>query len=246
MLESGSLSFVLLLALLPALGSLLGMALAEWREPPTWLTGGALHMAAGIATAVAAIELIPRAQERTESWMIALGVLAGAGASVLLTKLARMMRGGSGKGGSEALWGAYTAIAIDLFSDGLMTGGGASVAQDLGVLLAASQVVGNLPGGFAITAGFRAGGVERRKRLFAALTYPLAPVAGALVGWLVLSDAGDALTGAVLALFAGLLLTATIEDMVPEADEPGAPRALSSPAFAGGFVILLLMSAYLG
>jgi zinc transporter ZupT len=48
------------------------------------------------------------------------------------------------------------------------------------------------------------------------------------------------------AVFGGLLLTATVEDIVPEADERGAPRRISSPSFAAGFALLLLMSAYLG
>lgn len=246
MLGLGPLPSVLLLSLLPALGALLGLSLAEWRRPPPWLTGSALHMAAGIATGVAAIELIPRALARApEPWLLAAGVLAGSGVSLLLAKIAKRLRDDDAKGGST-LWGAYAAIAIDLFSDGLMTGGGATVAQSLGVLLAASQVVGNLPGGFAITANLRRAGVVPRTRMLAALTYPAAPLLGALGGYLVLDEAGDFLTAIVLALFAGLLLTATIEDLVPEADEPGASRSLSSPAFAIGFVLLFLMSAYLG
>ena len=235
---------VVLLTLLPALGSILGVALAEWRKPPAWLTGTALHMAAGIATGVAAVELVPRAQERGETWLLALAIIGGALLSVVLVSLSRRLRKGKGEG-SEVLWGAYTAIIIDLFSDGLMTGGGGAVAANLGVLLGASQVFGNLPGGFAITAGFREAGISRRKRLIAACSYPLAPVAGGVGGFLILDGASDALTGFVLALFAGLLLTATIEDLVPEADAPGASRKLSSPAFAVGFVLLLLMSSYL-
>lgn len=242
----GELSFieVLLLALLPTLGTVLGVLLAEWRKPAHWLTGGALHMAAGLATAVAAIELIPRAQDRTDTWVIAAALLVGACVSLGFYRISLRMQGGPG--GNSLIWGAYTAIAIDLFSDGLMTGGGSAVEGNLGVLLAASQVIGNLPGGFAITAGFRHAGFERRKRLKAALSYPVVPVVGAAVGYLALNGAGDMMTGFVLALFAGLLITATVEDLVPEADQPGAPRRISSPSFAIGFVLLLLMSAYLG
>ncbi|ARU15992.1 ZIP family metal transporter [Croceicoccus marinus] len=238
-----SLVQVLLLALLPTLGTVLGVLLAEWRRPPGWLTGGALHMAAGLATAVAAIELIPRSQDRTETWIIAIALLVGACVSLGFYRISLRMQGGAN--GHSLIWGAYTAIAIDLFSDGLMTGGGSAVEGDLGVLLAASQVVGNLPGGFAITAGFRHAGFDRDKRLKAALSYPIVPVIGAAVGFLALNGAGDMLTGFVLALFAGLLITATVEDLVPEADQLGAPRRISSPSFAVGFVLLLMMSAYL-
>lgn len=244
-MTGGSLSLfdVLLLALLPTLGTVLGVLLAEWRKPPEWLTGGALHMAAGLATAVAAMELLPRAQERSETWAIAIAILIGAGVSVTFYRLSNGMQGGRG---STLIWGAYTAIAIDLFSDGLMTGGGGAVEGNLGVLLAASQIVGNLQGGFAITAGFRHAGFSRNTRLKAALSYPLVPLAGAGAGYLALNGASAGLAGFVLAVFAGLLITATIEDLVPEADQPGAPRRISSPSFAAGFVLLLLMSAYFG
>lgn len=67
---------------------------------------------------------------------------------------------------------------------------------------------------------------------------------GAAAGFLALNGASAGLTGFVLAIFAGLLITATIEDLVPEADQTGAPRKISSPSFAAGFVLLLLMSAY--
>jgi len=135
---------------------------------------------------------------------------------------------------------------MNLSSEGSMTGGGASIAQRLGVLLVASQVVGNLPGGFAIEASLRRAELSRRKLLLAGLVYPLALLAGALAGYFVLHDAGYLLTGLVLALFAGLLLTVTIEDLVPEADEPDASWTLSSPSSALGFVLLFLLSACLG
>lgn len=238
---------ILLLALLPVLGNVLGVALAEWRQPPPWLTGAAMHAAAGIGTAVAATELLPRADERIERWMLALAVITGSLASVGLSRLTRAVKNKiAGKGGRATTWGAFAAIGIDLFSDGLMTGSGSAISASLGVLLALSQVLGNMPGGFAIAANFRAAEVPRAKRLGAMAVYPAMPLIGALIGYLVLQGADDLLVGLVLALFAGLLLTATIEDIIPEADQPGAPRRISSPSFAAGFVALLLMAEYLG
>lgn len=246
-MQSAGLLTILALALLPALGNLLGILLAEWRKPPEWLVGGAMHAAAGIATAVAAIELIPRSGERVETWVLAVALVAGSIVSAALAKATRHIRNRIGSQGVRATtWGAYAAIGVDLLTDGLMTGGGGAVASELGLLLALSQIFGNLPGGFAIAANFRSAQVPRHRRWQALALYPVLPVIGALAGYTVLAGAGDLLTGFVLALFAGLLLTATIEDIVPEADQPQAPRRVSSPAFALGFVALLLMSSYLG
>ncbi|WP_063612576.1 ZIP family metal transporter [Aurantiacibacter atlanticus] len=242
-----SLLAILALALLPSLGNLIGIALAEWRKPPDWLVGGAMHAAAGIATAVAAVELIPRSQERVETWILALALIGGAICSAGIAKATRLLRARLKSSASRATtWGAYAAVGVDLFTDGLITGGGGAVATSLGVLLAVSQVVGNLPGGFAIAANFRSADIPRVHRWSALALYPFLPVLGALAGYAVLADAGEVLTGSVLALFAGLLLTATIEDIVPEADQPQAPRRVSSTAFALGFAALLLTSAYLG
>lgn len=248
-MDSASLGLgtILLLALLPAAGNLIGLALAEWREPPSWLAGGAMHAAAGVATAVAAMELAPRAMERIEMWLVALALLCGSIASIGLSRLARLLRDRLAQGeGRATSWGAYAAVGIDLLSDGLMVGAGATISTGLGVLLALSQIFGNLPGAFAVAASFRSAGVSRMNRIGAVAVYPLLPVLGALAGYLVLQGAGDVLTGIVLAGFAGLLLTATIEEIVPEADAPGAPRHISSPFFAGGFVLMLLISAYVG
>lgn len=237
--------FVLLLALLPAAGSIAGVLLAEWKQPPDWLTGAALHAAAGIATSVAAIELLPRALERTEAWHLAIAVMGGALASVALMRTTAWAKKKLATGKRRlAVWTVYTAISVDLLSDGLTTGTGAAVSSSLGLLLALSQVVANIPGGFAVTANFRKEEVPRRRRLIAAAFYPITPIVGALVGFFALRSAAPSTIGLALAFFAGLLLLATVEDLVPEADQPGTPRRVSSPAYAGGFVLFMLMAVY--
>lgn len=204
-----------------------------------------MHAAAGLATAVAAVELVPRAIERIEIWILALALVGGSLASLGIATLSRMIGEKLPQKRIRATTiGAYVAIAVDLLTDGLMTGSGAAVAAGLGVLLALSQVIGNLPGGFAIAANFKAAAIPRRQRFAMLAVYPLLPPIGAAVGYVLLKDAGVFATGVTLAFLAGLLLTATIEEIVPEADKPGAPRRISSPAFAGGFAMLLVLATY--
>lgn len=241
------LTIIFMLALLPAIGSVAGALIAEWKQPPEWLIGAALHAAAGIATAVVAVELMPRAVASAATWMLAIAFMGGAIASILLkraTDWARRKLGG--RNDRAGLWAVYAAIAADLLIDGLTTGAGAAVSRDLGLLLALSQVAANIPGGFAVAARFRSAGAGRAQRLKLTALYPLSPVFGGAVGYLALRGASDVLTGIALALFSGLLLLATIEDLVPQADQPGAPRKISSPAFGAGFVALMLVASYLG
>lgn len=238
--------FVLLIALLPGAGTVMGALAAERRQPPDWLTGAALHAAAGIAAAVVAVELMPRAVERGEQWLLAIGFMGGAIASIVLMRVTGWLKAMFGSSGRPAgLWTVYAAVGTDLLIDGLTTGAGSAVSGSLGLLLALSQVVANIPGGFAVTANFRRAAVPRSRRRIAAAAYPLTPLLGAAAGFLVLRGASDTTMALALSFFAGLLLLATIEQIVPEADKPGAPLRISSPAFAGGFIMLMLMSAYL-
>lgn len=245
--QTANLSLVMLLALLPAVGTIAGILLAESGSAPAGLRGAALHAAAGFAAAIAALEFLPRSQERTEGWLVAMGFIAGAvisfGLSRLTILVSRKLERSYGAGGA---WGGYSVVLIDLASDGLLTGSGASIARNLGLLLAGSQLVANLPGGFAAAASLKASELPKKARYISFLVFLAAPLVTALFGYLLLRGAANPVIGFTLALLAGLLLLATIEDLVPEADEPGAPRHLSSPAFAAGFVSLMLITIYLG
>jgi hypothetical protein len=44
----------------------------------------------------------------------------------------------------------------------------------------------------------------------------------------------------------GVLLLATVEDMLLQADEPGTPRWISTLAFTGGFAVFVVLAEYLG
>jgi zinc transporter, ZIP family len=236
-------AFVLLVALLPAVGNMAGVLLAESLRAPQWLIGASLHAAAGIAIAVVSIELMPRILQTTPMWVAITAFLGGALISIAV---AHAVRGGGGRmrDNSQA-WMVYVAIASDVFSDGVMTGVGSAVATGVGFLLAVSQSVANIPGGFAAAANLRDDGVARSIRLVlsASLVVPVLVSAG-LSFWL-LRDAGPDIQNAALAVLAGILLVTTVEDVVPEADAPQAPRWISTMAFAGGFAMLGLMSAYL-
>ena len=139
----------------------------------------------------------------------------------------------------------YVAIAADLVSDGLMTGVGSAVASNLGLLIAISQCVANVPGGFAATANLRDDGVARRRRILLSASLVVPVMFSAALGFWLLRDASVLVQNAMLGVIAGILLVTTIEDVLPEADAPQPPRWISTMAFAGGFVVLGLMSSYL-
>ncbi|KZD11977.1 ZIP family metal transporter [Oceanibaculum pacificum] len=236
---------VLGIAVLPGVGSLIGTSIAEFSFAPQWIVGVAMHAAAGVAIALISVELMPRILQDTPPWQVATCFLGGGLLSILLARAARIGRWLAG-GGSTSAWMVYIASAADLMTDGLMTGIGVAVSTDFGLLLAFSQVVANVPAGFASIAVFRAEGVRRRARIMIAVSF-LAPLLGsAAVGYLLLRDAEPALQNAALAFVVGVLLLATVEDTLPEGDKPQPPRRFSTAAFAVGFAGMVLFSGYFG
>jgi ZIP family zinc transporter len=236
---------VLAIALLPAGGNFAGGLLAESLRVPTWVIGAALHAAVGVAIAVISVDLMPRVLAQIPTWLLVTSFVLGAAFSILLARAVKWVRDGLGARGGSG-WMVYAAVAADLLSDGLMTGAGSAVSGGLGLLLGMSQIVANLPGGFAAIANFRDKCVPRRSRLLIAASFALPVLLGASAGYWLLRGASDRLENAVLAFIIGVLLLATVEDMVPQADEPGAARWISTISLAAGFAFFALLSAYIG
>lgn len=230
-------------ALLPALGNLAGAVIAENTRAPRWVIGAALHGAAGIAIALISIELMPRILRTLPMWGVVVAFLAGALASLALARTVSAVRG---KGAASRAWMIYVAIGADLVSDGTMTGAGSAVALEVGLLLAAAQLIANIPGGFAATANLRSHGVGRVQRLLASALMLAPVVASAALSFVILRDVSELVQNAVLTFIVGVLLLATVEDMIPEGDAPRPPRWSSTLAFALGFAALALSSRYLG
>ncbi|MCB2055074.1 MAG: hypothetical protein KDE35_12640 [Geminicoccaceae bacterium] len=236
---------VLAIALLPAGGNVIGSLIAESARAPGWVVGASLHAAAGVAIAVVSIDLMPRIIDGTPIGLAVLAFLAGAAFSVLLAKGVGLLRTRLRLRGSAGAWMVYMSIAADLLSDGLMTGVGSSVSSALGLLLGASQVVANIPGGFASVANFRDEGVHRKKRLLIAASFALPVFLGASIGFWLLRGVGGEIQNAALAFVVGVLLLATVEDTLPQGDEPAPPRLISTISFAGGFAFFMLLASWL-
>ncbi|WP_240761741.1 ZIP family metal transporter [Nitrosococcus wardiae] len=163
---------------------------------------------------------------------------------MLLWRGVRALRGQFGGTRSKALM-VYIAIGADLFSDGLMTGAGSAVTSGLGLLIGATQAVANIPGGFAATKNLQDNGVPRGRRWLLSFFLFLPVVASAAIGFWLLGGENNFVQHAALAFISGVLLLATIEDMIPEGDRPQPSRWISTLSFAAGFVGLSLAVSYL-
>lgn len=232
---------ILAISLLPVAGVVAGCLLAETIKTPKWLIGASLHATAGIAIALVSIDLMPRILTFTPTWIAVIAFLAGAGTSFGLARAWVIFREAPGHSSLSA-WMVYVAVVVDLTSDGLMVGTGAAVQSEFGILIAATQSIANIPGGFAAISNFRDDGMQRGRRLALSVMAAIPAVCATLIGYALLYGAGAGLQSAVLAFFVGVLLLTTIEDVIPEADAPRPPRWISTLAFATGFSGLALLS----
>lgn len=244
---SGDGNFLTLLglALLPAGGMLCGALAAEWWRISKESTGAMLHAAAGVAVAVVSVELMPRILEQIQPWQLVTGFAVGAAASVAMAKGVRRALGALDLGGVGP-WMVYLTVAVDLLGDGLMIGIGSAVSTGVGLMLGLSQVVANLPGGFVAVASLRKQNVARGVRLAAAASLFVPVFLGCWLGFWLLREQAAELQNSALAFVAGMLLLATIEDLVPEADEPQTRRAVTTASFTAGFAFFALLSLYFG
>jgi len=236
---------VLGLALLPALGNFSGGVLAEVLTASRRTLSLALHLAAGVVLGVISIELMPEALGGAPAWLAVGAFLAGGAFSVLLERMIDAVRDRVGGEAGPGAWMVYAAVAVDLFSDGLMIGVGSAVSVGLGLLLAIGQVTADVPEGFAAIANFKGKGVSRRRRLLLSASFVLPSLLGATLGYWLLRDAASAVQQAGLAFAAGLLLVAAVEDMITEAHEAAADTRWSALSLVGGFALFTLVSAYL-
>ena len=236
---------ILTLAALPALGNFAGGLAAEFLHVSERTLSLALHAAAGIILAVVGIELMPTALQAKPAWVVILALVAGGVFFLLADHGIDLLRCRFGGEGSSAPWAIFFGVSIDLFSDGLMIGTGAVIDLRLALLLALGQVSADLPEGFATIASLKRQGIPRRRRLLLALSFALPVLIGAAAGYFGVRGGPELVRMALLAFTAGILVTVTVEEIVPEAHR-GEEARLASLAFIGGFALFTALSVYLG
>ena len=169
--------------------------------------------------------------------------MAGGGFFLVIEGLIDRLVSGSSAPQSGA-WVIYAAVAVDLFSDGLLTGTGSAIAFDLALVLAIGQVTADIPEGFATVANFKAKNTSRARRLLITASFAVPVLAGAALSYFLLRGQSEALQLAALAFTAGLLLTAASEEIIVEAHEAAADSRSAVLAISGGFVLFALVASY--
>ena len=233
---------VLLLALMPGVGNVVGGLVSEvLPRSDVWLSR-ALHAAAGIMVAVVAVEIFPAALGVASGWLLGTAFLAGG----LLYLAADLVVENQTDAGRGRMWMIYLATGTDLFGDGLLIGAGTAVSSDLGLVLAVGQLLADFPEGFAAVATFRANDVPRRQRLLLSLSFLVPVLLAATVAYFALRGQSEVSQYMALVATGGLFTVAAFEDMIQEAHTATDDPRWSTFALIMGFVLFVFVSAGLG
>lgn len=235
---------VLGLALLPAAGNFAGALVAEFVAVTDQGRNFALHAAAGIVFGVVGIELMPRALEASQPWMVIVAYLVGGMTYIGVERLFNQFSVRSKADSGNAAWMIYFAVLVDLFSDGMLIGTSLSISTTLAVLAAIAQVTADIPEGFAMAANFKNQQLSRSRRLWLGASLVLPCVAAASMGFWLLKDAADIWKFSTLAFTAGILSLAAAEEMMKEAHEASEDVTWSAGFFIVGFALFALLSSY--
>lgn len=119
------------------------------------------------------------------------------------------------------------------------------MSKTLALVLAAGQILADIPEGFAVSADLGTSEVSFGKRLFVLASFVTYSLMAGVVSFLFLRQATEGVKSFILMVAAGLLLPAAIEDMLQEAHESQEDTSHSVLAFAGGFALFIVASTLL-
>lgn len=249
------------LALITALGvggaTVLGAALGFcFKRIPHRYNDALLSFAAGVMLAAAIMGLIVPAVElggRHGVWMAALGVFVGA---LFLTfadrliphlhSLAGMEREAHGRNRElDRILLFILAIAIHNFPEGVAAGV-ASGQEDIGnaVSVGVGIMLQNIPEGMIVISPLLLAGVSRGRAFLIASFTGVIEVFGTFLGYFAVSIVSTILPFA-LAFAGGTMLYVIGDEMIPETHSHGYER-LATYSLLAGFVLMLVLDAYLG
>lgn len=235
-----SLSYIVLLTLVPVAATAVGAIIATLRPPGPRVRSAMQHFAAGVVFSVVAVELLPDVTRVHDAFEIGWTFAAGVALMLGVAWLGRRLGGGSEDSENTASMGQLVGIGIDVLVDGLLVGIAFAAGAKEGLLLTGALSLELLSLGMAIAASFATSRASRVRRILVPTGLSLLLIVGALIGDTVLRDASEHTLAGVLSFGSAALLYLVTEELLVEAHE--APDTLvATTMFFVGFLIFLLL-----
>lgn len=231
----GSVGVALLLTtgagLATTVGSVLGMAV---RKPGPRFMGFTLGFSAGVMILVSFVELLPGSIEAVGFLWAHVAFFIGMVSIFLIDFLVPHEYAGhkdhSGVHSEKGLMrtGLLVAFGIGIHNlpEGMATFAGALEDVNVGIAIAVAIAIHNIPEGLAVSAPIYAATGSRKKAfLWSFLSGVSEPVGAALAALILLPFLNKTVIGWVLAIVAGIMVSISVDELVPAAKDSGSQHA---------------------
>lgn len=228
-------------------GALCGISLlsgsivsSRWWVPSRQVKCYIQHVAAGLVFAAVGVEVLPDLLERALPVAAAIGFAFGVALVMGIQLVSEKL---SEKTGKESPWSLVGVITVDIFIDGVLIGvasvaGGEGGSQALLVTIALAAEMLSL--GLSMGCVLREDGFSQTKVLVTSALMALAPLAGAIGGYLFGGQVSGAWTEGILAMAAAALLYLAVEELLKEAHEVK-ETPLATLLFFGAFFAVMII-----
>lgn len=227
------------------IGSVIGLAV---RKPGPRFMGFTLGFSAGVMILVSFVELLQGSVESIGFMSAHIGFFIGMGCIFLIDFLVpHEYIGQKDHGGDQSKSGLIRVglliafgLGIHNFPEGMATFAGALEDVRVGIAIAVAIAIHNIPEGLAVSAPIYAATGSRRKAfLWSFLSGVSEPIGAAIAALILLPFLTESVLAWVLAIVAGIMVSISMDELVPAAKSFGSEHTPIIGVIAGMFIMAL-------
>lgn len=231
---------ILLYSAIPVATMLLGGGMAIIRKPGGNIRSLILHFAAGVVFSVVAVELLPDVVNTHKPIPLIIGFTTGFLLMIIIRNITEKQEAASSKNIDNKLpAGLLTAIAVDIFIDGLLLGIGFSAGFKEGVLLSIALALELLSLGMASATELNESNISSRKTFVIISMLACLFFASAVLGATFLHNLSHTALEVMLSFGLAALLFLVTEELLIEAHEEK-ETVWHTSAFFTGFLLFVI------
>lgn len=212
-----------------------GGVVATFWPPEQQLRAYIQHFAAGLLTAIIAVDLFPEIRGSGDAGLVIASFAAGSLFMLVLKKVSDRFEEGS----DRTSLGLVAAAAVDTVVDGMIIGVGFAVGEGLGLLLTVALGVELCALTLSVVSELRKAGVARAWTLAVSAGISSMLLVGASLGAFLFGGLSDGAMAAVLAFSAAALLYLATEELLLKAHREAKTSGRAVFSFFAGFILLL-------
>lgn len=235
---------IILFSFLPVVTMIAGGVVAFIRKPSGNIRSLILHFAAGVVFSVVAVEILPDIVKTHSPLQLVIGFTLG---FLTMIGVKKLTEGNENKiigaGTNKIPFSLLTAIAVDIFIDGLLLGIGFTAGNTEGVLLAIALSLELLSLGMATATELGENNISKKKSIVTISILSMVFFISAVLGATLLHTLSHKALEIVLSFGLSALLFLVTEELLTEAHEEK-ETVWHPTAFFAGFLLFVILGMY--